>query len=123
MYTRFLEADSVEEFEAAYKTFKEDELQYRVSGAGKANSLDEAIELAKQFKANFQSFTYDDIGLPVEKRSERKAFRDWASHNDIAEWQGNKLGTRGFQGTQFRPFYLDGNGHEILSECLAEGRT
>lgn len=133
VYTRFLEADSVEEFEAVYRTFKEDDFQCGASGfsgsdkaedakAQKENTLEEAKEVALLKKERYESFTFDDVGIPAYRRSDRKALRDWAELNGIEVWQGNTPGVRGFQGTIFRPLRMDGNGHAIPAECPPEGQ-
>lgn len=84
------------------------------------NTLEEAIEIAQSYIDAFQPFTYDDVGLPVSRKEERKSFRAWISGRDILFWQGNIAGSKGFRGMSFRPFRIDESGNKIFARYPEE---
>lgn len=84
------------------------------------NTLEQAIEIAQSYVDDFRPFTYDDVGLPVSSKVERKAFREWVSNNNIELWHGNMPGTKGFRGMSFRPFKVDALGNKTFAKYSEE---
>lgn len=84
--------------------------------------LESAIEAAKGLTEDFVPFTYEDVGLTIDKRNYRRAFRAWAADNDIEYIRHIKgPGKGGSQGAMFYPFCIDESGQKILATFPEEG--
>ena len=77
--------------------------------------LEKAKAIAEDCVEQFVPFTYDDVGLPIEKRNYRAPFRAWAESNNIEYKHVKGPGKSGSQGKIFYPFYLDESGQEVLA--------
>ena len=81
--------------------------------------LERAKAIALDCVEHFIPFTYDDVGLPSEKRNYRTPLREWAEANNV-EYRRVK-GIAGVPGALFVPFRVDESGKKIYAEYPTEG--
>lgn len=113
--------DTEEELRKVLRSIEPSDRGKSVVLSDSADPVETAISIAESFVEDFVPFTYEDVGLSLDKRNYRSKFRDWAQESNIEYRRVKTSGKSGSQGARFYPFKLDETGQKLMAAYPAEG--